>query len=50
MTTLTQADVMWLGRLLIVTEYIYKQYPELFNDVDEETLKIARQLIEGLRP
>ncbi len=49
MIQLTQADVMWLGRLLIVTEYIYTQYPELFNEEDEETLKIARELIKGLK-
>lgn len=50
MITLTQTDVMWLGRLLIVVEYIYTQYPELFNKEDEDTLKVARQLIEGLGP
>lgn len=50
MITLTNSDVMWLGRLLIVVEYIHTQYPELFNDEDEETLKIARQLIEGMKP
>jgi hypothetical protein len=41
---------MWLGRLLIVTEYIYEQYPELFSKEDEETLKISRELIKGLKP
>ena len=50
MTTLTQADVMWLGRLLVVIEYIYEHYPELFTKEDEETLKIARQLIEEIQP
>ena len=50
MIHLTNSDVMWLGRLLIVADTIYEQYPELFNKEDEETLKIARQLIQGLRP
>jgi len=46
---ITQTDVMWLGRLYIIAQYIYEQYPELFNEEDEETLKIAGELIRSLR-
>jgi hypothetical protein len=49
MINVTNADVMWLGRLLIITEYIYQQYPELFNEEDEETLKIAGELIRSIK-
>ena len=47
---ITQADVVWLGRLYIIAQYIYEQYPELFNEEDEETLKVAGELIRSLRP
>jgi len=46
---ITQTDVMWLGRLYIIAQYIFEQYPELFTEEDEETLKIAGELIRSLR-
>lgn len=46
--TLTRPDVQWLVKLLVVITYIHREYPELFSEEDEETLKIARQLIGAL--
>jgi hypothetical protein len=48
MIHLTRPDVAWLKRLLDITEYIYREYPELFSKEDVEALTIASQLIEDL--
>ena len=48
MIHLSRPDVAWLERLLTITQYIHGEYPELFSDEDEETLKIAEQLIREL--
>ena len=50
MINITPADVVWLGRLYIIAQFIYEEYPELFNKDDEETLKIAGELIRRLKP
>lgn len=42
-------DVQWLVKLLRIVEEQYEDYPELFTKRDEETLKIARQLIRSLQ-
>lgn len=44
----TKPDVIWLLKLLDVIEYILQEYPELFSEEDEETLKITGELIRGL--
>ena len=49
MINITKADVVWLGRLYIIAKYIHEQYPELFTEEDEETLKVAGELIRSLR-
>lgn len=48
MIHLTKPDVAWLERLLEVVEFIHEEYPELFSDEDEETLRIVAQLIKDL--
>jgi len=48
MMIVTKPDVGWLVKLLVIVTYIHREYPELFNEEDEETLKIARQLIGSL--
>ncbi len=40
---------MWLGRLLDMAKYIYKEYPELFTEDDIATLLIVEQLIRSLK-
>lgn len=49
MIHLTRPDVEWLEKLLVITDYIYKEYPELFTKEDVESLAIARQLIRSLQ-
>jgi hypothetical protein len=49
MIHLTKADAQWLAKLLDIVEYIYQEYPELFNKEDEETLAIARELIRSIQ-
>ena len=48
MINITKADSGWLLRLLIITENIFEDYPELFTDEEEETLRIAAQLIRSI--
>lgn len=48
MIHLTKPDVTWLVKLLQMTIYIQKEYPELFSDEDEEVLLIVTQLIKEL--
>ena len=42
-------DVAWLAKLLVIAEYIHKEYPELFTKEEEETLKVAGELIRSLQ-
>ena len=49
MIHVTRPDVEWLLRLLDIVEYIYQEYPELFTKEDEDTLKVAGELIRSLR-
>ncbi len=48
MVNLTRPDVGWLKKLVVVVEEIHDDYPELFSDEDEETLKITQELIRNL--
>ena len=48
MVHLTNPDVQLLKKLLDIVEFIYQEYPELFNKEDEETLAIARELIRSI--
>jgi hypothetical protein len=45
---LTIPDIKWLKKLLDIVTFIYKEYPELFSTEDEETMKIAGELIGRL--
>ena len=49
MIHVTRPDVEWLVKLLDIIEYIYQEYPELFTEEDEETLKVAGELIRSLQ-
>jgi len=46
MPDLTKADLKWLLTFIDNYEYVYDAYPELFNESDEDDLKVARQLIK----
>jgi len=46
---LSKADVLWLAKLLDITQYIQGEYPELFSAEDEEAMLIVSQLIEELK-
>ena len=48
MIHVTRPDVVWLTRLLDIVEYIYQEYPELFTEEEEDTLKVAGELIRSL--
>lgn len=48
MKRLTKADAGWLKKLLVIVEFIYQEYPELFSEEDEDDLKVARELIRSL--
>jgi len=46
---ITRPDVLWLEKLLDMVQYIHKEYPELFSEEEEETIKIVAQLIRSLK-
>jgi len=48
MIHVTRPDVEWLLKLLDIVEYIYQEYPELFTEEEEDTLKVAGELIRSL--
>lgn len=45
---MNKPDALWLLKLLEIVEYIYGEYPELFSEEDEETLKITGEIIRSL--
>lgn len=49
MQNIGRPDVEWLSKLLQIVVFIYAEYPELFTEEDEETLKIVGQLIRSLQ-
>lgn len=49
MQNIGRPDVEWLTKLLQIVVFIYAEYPELFTEEDEETLKIVGQLIRSLQ-
>ena len=49
MIHVTRPDVEWLLRLLDIVEYIFQEYPELFTEEEEDTLKVAGELIRSLK-
>lgn len=49
MTRISRADVEWLMKLLVIIEYFRDEFPEEFNNDDDETIKIAGQLIRSLK-
>lgn len=49
MQNIGRPDVEWLAKLLKILEEVYQDYPELFSKEDEETMKIAGQLIRSLQ-
>lgn len=46
---LTRPDVEWLTKLYAIVSYVYEDYPELFSKEDEDTLKVAGELIRSLK-
>lgn len=46
---ITKADAEWLAELLNIVEANQTDYPELFSKADDETIKIAGQLIRSLK-
>ena len=48
MINITRSDVAWLLKLLLIIEANHTAYPELFTLEEEETIKIAGQLIRGI--
>lgn len=48
MIHLTKADAQWLKKLLDTTEWIQKEYPELFSLEEDEMLKIVGELIRRI--
>ena len=48
MIHVTRPDVVWLSKLLGILEYFYREFPEEFNEEDEEVIKVAGELIKGL--
>ena len=49
MIHVTRPDVVWLLKLLDIIEYTYQAYPELLTEEEEETLKVAGELIRSLK-
>lgn len=49
MHNIGRPDVEWLAKLLKILEEVHQDYPELFSKEDEETMKIAGQLIRSLQ-
>ena len=46
---ITRPDVEWLIKLYKIVSYVYEDYPELFSKEDEETMKVAGELIRSLQ-
>jgi len=48
MIHLTRADIEWVKKLIMITSWIHQEYPELFNDEEEETLLIVDEILRNL--
>ena len=46
MSELTKAELKWLLTFVDNYEYVYDAYPELFNESDEDDMKIVKQILE----
>jgi len=45
---LSRPDIQWLKELMDLNESLLQDYPELFSDEDEETIKVVGELIRRL--
>ena len=43
---LTKADLLHIYRFVLLYEFNYEEYPELYSKDEEDELKIVKQLIQ----
>jgi len=46
MSEISRADLTWLLRFVENYEFVFNAYPELFNQEDEDDLKVVKQILK----